>query len=158
MYLYVTRSARVVFQSLSFEDQLNKCKLICTLSSSREWLQHVLFSSLPSQQVDLTVVTSTEKQRHPNYSQNLRQNLQPDQSQNAKNCAHFTLKILTINVSSRNVPIKRFTSMPRIHCISFRSFLQQKTYQLKYIRNITSTVFQFIIPTYVLHLLGNSLS
>ena len=61
--------------------------------------------------------------------------------------------MLTINVSSRNVPIKRFTSMPRIHCISFRSFLQ-----LKYIRNITSTVFQFIIPTYVLHQLGNSLS
>ena len=61
--------------------------------------------------------------------------------------------MLTINVSSWNVPIKRFTSMPRIHCISFRSFLQ-----LKYIRNITSTVFQFIIPTYVLHQLGNSLS
>ena len=33
--------------------------------------------------------------------------------------------MLTINLSSRNVPIKRFTSMPRIHCISFMSFLKE---------------------------------
>ena len=39
---------------------MHKCKLICTLSSSRKWLWHVLFSSLPSQKVDLTVITSTE--------------------------------------------------------------------------------------------------